>query len=272
MKTNTKQTENLAECSNKSKPMLQDVFSLSLDDLEGEIWVDAIGFDGIYEVSSFGRIKSLGRWVSNGKSERWVKEKIRKQVQSQDGRLTCPFSVSNKKYSINVSGLIYFSFNPSKNYLSSKYCVSHKNKIPNDNRLENLILNKVSDSCKINWEKGLLPHLSELHKKVVNEYNLLTERKCKVCEKTKPINKFKRGCKKCLKCEYLHRSKPNYRQTNEIKIKCLSNSQILTFKNAIELQESKIISRPTFRNLLKSNNKTFKSFKTKLEYAIISVS
>ena len=33
--------------------------------LEGEIWCDVIGYEGLYMVSSFGRIASLSRNVKN---------------------------------------------------------------------------------------------------------------------------------------------------------------------------------------------------------------
>lgn len=51
--------------------------NMSLENLEGEIWKDILGFENLYQVSNKGRIKSLkrtiiGRW---GK-EREVKEKI----------------------------------------------------------------------------------------------------------------------------------------------------------------------------------------------------
>ena len=117
-------------------------FSLSLDNLENEDWIDALGFDGVYQVSNFGRVKTLGRWVSNGKSERWVKERIRKLYTGKDGRITMIFNYENKAKSINLPAIIYFSFNPKKRYLDKTYCVSHINKVLNDNRLENLILIK----------------------------------------------------------------------------------------------------------------------------------
>lgn len=244
-----------------------------LEDLDGEIWIDALGFDGIYEVSNLGRIKSLGRWVANGGSGRWVKEKIRRQAKSKDGRLTCPFSIGGIYYSQNPSALVYFSFNPDKYYSSDKNCITHKNKIPYDNRLENLMLDNFSNSHHINWEKGLLTHLKENNQKRTIEYNKLTERECKVCKETKPIKKFKHGCRKCLKCEYLHRrgSKVKYHQLTNIQIKCLENNEIFSFKNTIDLGTSGIISRPRFRGLMKDGKKTFRSTKTKLEYLILSV-
>lgn len=34
---------------------------LSLEDLEGEVWKDVVGYEGLYKVSNYGRIKALGR-------------------------------------------------------------------------------------------------------------------------------------------------------------------------------------------------------------------
>lgn len=43
-------------------------YSLNLQDLPGEIWKDIEGFEGTYQVSNKGRVKSLDRWFikSNG--------------------------------------------------------------------------------------------------------------------------------------------------------------------------------------------------------------
>jgi len=36
--------------------------NLSLTNIKGERWKDITGFEGEYQVSSYGRIKSLSRW------------------------------------------------------------------------------------------------------------------------------------------------------------------------------------------------------------------
>ena len=172
-----------------------------LDDLEGETWVDAIGFDGIYEVSNLGRIKSLGRWVSNGKSERWVKEKIRKQVLVSDGRLTCPLQGT----SINLAATIFLSFNMNEPYDPQKQCVMHKNKLKFDNRLENLKVESISESHRVNHEKGLLPHLKLNNNKKREEYLKIKERKCRDCKEVKEISLFRYGSRQCLQCRGLQK-------------------------------------------------------------------
>lgn len=51
--------------------------NLQLEDLPNEVWVDVYGYDGIYEVSNLGRVKSLERYVSNGRGGKMsVKERI----------------------------------------------------------------------------------------------------------------------------------------------------------------------------------------------------
>lgn len=179
--------------------------NLDLGDLENEIWVDAIGFDGIYEVSNLGRIKSLGRWVSNGKSERWVKERIRKQVLVSDGRLTCPL----QNTSINVSATIFLSFNPNTPYNPKKQCVMHKNKVQSDNRLENLKIESISKSHKVNHKKKLLPHLKINNDKSRAEYLKLTHKTCSKCDKRKTIINFEYGRNKCKSCRKIEK-KQNY--------------------------------------------------------------
>lgn len=180
--------------------VMRSAFSLSLDDLDNEEWIDALGFDGIYQVSNYGRVKTLGRWVSNGKSERFVKERIRKLYTGKDGRITMIFNYENKKTSVNLPAIIYFSFNPEKRYLDRTYCVSHINKVKNDNRLENLILIKVTDSHKINHIEKLLPHLKVNNDKRKAEYLKLTHKICKTCNEKKEIEKFEHGRNNCLVC------------------------------------------------------------------------
>lgn len=205
--------------------------NLQLEDLSNEVWVDAIGFDGIYEVSNLGRIKSLGRWVSNGKSERWVKERIRKQVLVADGRLTCLLSHNNVQKSINVSAFIFYSFNPHLQNDSLNDEVYHINKVQDDNRLCNLSYNKIKGkSYKISIELGNVKHLDEARKKhhkytketAIIKNKRTTHRKCKVCNELKEQKYFEKygrntcsSCRKKQKKEnYLKSTKGKYSKRN----------------------------------------------------------
>ena len=119
----------------------------NLEDMEGEIWVDAFGFDGYYEVSNLGRLKSPSeREVITGSGyPRRLPIIILKQTKAKtkrkrgikfDDRLSCGFNIDGKRYVINVARLVYQSFNPDENI--DDLVITHLNGCYYDNRLENL--------------------------------------------------------------------------------------------------------------------------------------
>ena len=60
---------------------------MSLENIEGEKWNDVPGYDGIYQASNFGRIKSCERIDCRG---RLRPERIRKQTKTSKGILAIP--------------------------------------------------------------------------------------------------------------------------------------------------------------------------------------
>lgn len=108
--------------SNLAKRVLVAVFyeNLQLEDLENEIWVDAFGFDGIYEVSNLGRIKSLQREVNTRwgtprlKEELILKQSVRKH---KNGRVDGLIVTLDKSY--NSSRFIFQSFFPNIDFLKT---------------------------------------------------------------------------------------------------------------------------------------------------------
>lgn len=52
-----------------------------------EVWKDVIGFEGIYKVSNYGRVKSLERDIDYGNRICHRKERLLKQHRSTDGYL-----------------------------------------------------------------------------------------------------------------------------------------------------------------------------------------
>lgn len=187
---------------------------LTLEDLPNELWVDAFGFDGIYEVSNLGRIKSLGRYVNVRNGQRWVKERIIKQSLVSDGRLTCRLYDNGGK-SINVASTIFLSFNPKADYNIKTHCVMHVDKIQSNNELTNLRIEKISKSHTVNYEKRLLPHLKENTDKMRAEYLKIKERECRDCNKVKKIAMFRHGSRQCLECRSLQ--KKRYYEKSKIK-------------------------------------------------------
>lgn len=176
----------------------------NIEDLENEIWVDAFGFDGLYEVSNLGRIKSVSqKEVMFGNQKRKLPIIIIKQSKSKTkikngkicDRLTCGFWNENKRYSINIPRLIYQSFFPKENI--DEKVISHKNRLEFDNRLCNLIPETITKNHNDNVHKyncrNIKGHLKSLNeKKHVEFINNVHEKTCKICNETKPISEFQR--------------------------------------------------------------------------------
>lgn len=93
-----------------------------------EIWKDIEGYEGLYQVSNLGRVKSLG----NNKNR---KEKIIKQIKKKDGYLYLKCSKNGESKTFSVHRLVAQAFIPNPNNLPE---IDHINTVPTDNRIENL--------------------------------------------------------------------------------------------------------------------------------------
>ena len=173
-----------------------------LEDFEGEEWIDIIGYDGLYNVSNYGRIKSVERLVSNGKSQRLVKERILSQANSKDGRKTVALSFNSKLKTFSVNQVVFFSFNESEYYNSELKEVIHLDKIQNNNTLSNLKLVSRKESKRISIEKNKLNFsgIRSYNSNLKKEYQAKTELTCNFCAKTLPKYYFEYGRGKCKYC------------------------------------------------------------------------
>lgn len=125
-----------------------------------EIWkdIDFIkGFEGLYQVSNMGNVKSLGRTVYYpnscfNKTNKGVyrPEKILKAKTKRYVGVT--LSNSTNKIYPNVHRLVALAFIPNP---LNKPCVNHINGIKNDNRVENLEWVTWDENVQHAYDTGL---------------------------------------------------------------------------------------------------------------------
>ena len=111
-----------------------------------EEWKDILGFEGLYQASNMGRIKSLER-IKKGKNGCLVtvKEKILKpQINRGYYRVNLYKNLIQKNY--RVHRLVWEAFNGS---IPEGLHVNHINEVKTDNRLENL--NLMTPKENTNW-------------------------------------------------------------------------------------------------------------------------
>lgn len=110
-----------------------------------EVWKDIEGYEGLYQVSNMGRVKSVARYAPNNGGVFFKEEKILKQVKNKKGYCTVSLSKRSKKQSVTVHRLVAKAFVSNPN---SSLTVNHINEIKTDNRAENLEWMSISENVK----------------------------------------------------------------------------------------------------------------------------
>ena len=103
--------------------------------MENEIWKDIPGYEGCYQVSSYGNVRSLERpYTICSKTIISTKSKILKQGIVK-GYYNVELNVNGVAKKIFVHRLVALAFIPNINNLP---CINHKDENPLNNRMENL--------------------------------------------------------------------------------------------------------------------------------------
>lgn len=103
---------------------------------DGEVWKDIIGYEGLYQVSNFGRVVSLGRIIERtNQSPSYIKPRLIAPRLSKSGYLQIGLWKNNKGLNKYIHRLVALLFLPNpENYP----CVDHCDTCKTNNHVGNL--------------------------------------------------------------------------------------------------------------------------------------
>ena len=141
--------------------------------MEEEIWVDIKGYEGFYQVSNLGRVRSLDREIiyPDGHIHK-CKGKVLKNYIGNTGYLFVTLTINSKTKRVRVHRLVAETFIPNPD---NKPEIDHINTIKTDNRVENLrwVTSKENMNNELTKDRCSKSHigktLSEEHKKNISE-------------------------------------------------------------------------------------------------------
>lgn len=116
--------------------------------MENEIWKDVIGYEGLYQVSNLGNVKSLNRLMQKGKNIFTSKEKILKHNIKSNGYSAVVLCLNKIEKTMPIHQLVAMAF-LNHNPCGFKLVIDHINDVKTDNRIENLqIVTQRENACK----------------------------------------------------------------------------------------------------------------------------
>jgi hypothetical protein len=183
---------------------------LSIEDIVLETWRDVVGYEGYYQVSNTGKVKSISRNIWNGKGYIKSSGKLLKQGTNQKGYPIVYLSKNSKSKTITVHRLVAKAFieNP-----SDKPQVNHIDGNKKNNNVSNLewcsnqenqlhaVINKLNDHSTYKSGKAERPvyKIDTETNEVIAKYNSISEATDAIGYKSKSnIGACCRGLKKTV--------------------------------------------------------------------------
>lgn len=110
-----------------------------------EIWKDIKNYDGIFQVSNMGRVRSIGRYCKHGDHVYFRHGKILTLCKRKSGYFKVTLQTDNHRKDLPIHRLVAEAFIPNPNNLNT---VNHKDGNKANNTVENLEWLSYSDNTK----------------------------------------------------------------------------------------------------------------------------
>lgn len=124
-----------------------------------KIWKPITGYEGLYEVSNYGEIRSVDRLITYKTGNKYrVKGRVLKSGASGTGYLQCNLCANGKRktvYNHKIVAQEFLGHTPTKGKV-----VDHIDNNRINNRLDNLQIISQRENCTKEMRNGLLPGVS----------------------------------------------------------------------------------------------------------------
>ena len=118
------------------------------------VWKPILGYEGIYEISNYGDVKSLRRYRGNGNGGYMQKERILKKTKTSTGYYKVELYKNKKRKSYKVHRLVAMAFIPNPH---NKPNINHRDGNPLNNYVGNLEWCTQKENVKHALDVGLIP-------------------------------------------------------------------------------------------------------------------
>lgn len=138
--------------------------------MQEEIWKDIPNYEGLYQISNYGRVKSIPRTYKKRKID---KEIIKKLKTMPNGYIRVSLSKNGKTKDYYVHRLVAKAYIPN---IDNKPCINHKDCNRNNNNANNLewVTHKENNSYKDhNLRKNISSVIYYLKRDYCNEKELI---------------------------------------------------------------------------------------------------
>lgn len=140
--------------------------------MEEEIWKDVVGWEGLYQVSNFGRIKSLPRLKKTPTSTFYTKERFIDPIFSKGGYLRVSLSKNGSSKKVFLHRVVANAFLG----VNDGMTINHIDEDKTNNRVENLEYMTLSDNIRygggIKRSAIARKHSEKVKRTPVNQYSI----------------------------------------------------------------------------------------------------